>query len=594
MSSYDDLSRRWTPRPTATTSLRLMALVAPFALGAAAAVITSRLVGPPDTAGLAALRVAAIATIATAVVLLTDLGARRIRVLASLLHLGLAFPGPAPSRFRLALTAPSRRRIPARMADLVESGLDPEPERAAHQVVELLGGFGEHDHRTRGHAERARLLSDLVAEELGVDDDGRARLQWAALLHDIGNSSIPSEVLDKQRKLSPSEWRALRAHPETGDRMIRPLKRWLGDSADVVVAHHERWDGDGYPRGLGSGKISRSAGIVAVTDAFEAMTAPRRYRAPVGVDDARAEIEACAGTQFDPRVVEAFLCVPTRELRSAIGSFVGVASVRPISALISTTGSSTRARAAVAGVALTALAIGVGGGVLDAVERGPLAFSDRGGPLAELDLPPGATTAPTTSDPASVTTTTTAATSTTTSTPTTTTPVVSTTSPGPGPFVPGVPTTVTSAPGPGPLPTTTTTATTAPPISTAPPPTAPPSTPASTTTTSTTTTTTVTTTTAVVPPILLPVRATVTCASANGSGGVVARFGYANPNAVNVGVGVGPANLVSPGPANQGQPTLFAPGVETNAFTIDSGLSPVISWTLQGSLATASAASPAC
>ena len=301
MSSYDDLSRRWTPRPTATTSLRLMALVAPFALGAAAAVVTSRLVGPPDAAALAALRVAAIATIATATVLITDLGARRLRVLASLLHLGLAFPGPAPSRIRLALTGPSRRRIPVRMADLVESGLDPDPERAARQVVELLGGFGEHDHRTRGHAERARLLCELVAEEMDVGDDDRARLQWAALLHDIGNSSIPAEVLDKQGKLSPTEWRALRSHPETGDRMIRPLKRWLGDSADVVAAHHERWDGGGYPRGLGAGKVSRYAGIVAVTDAFEAMTAPRRYRAPLGIDEARAEIESCAGTQFDPR-----------------------------------------------------------------------------------------------------------------------------------------------------------------------------------------------------------------------------------------------------------------------------------------------------
>ena len=399
-------------------------------------------------------------------------------------------------------------------------------------------------------------------------------------------------MLDKQGKLSPNEWRTLRSHPEIGDRMIRPLKRWLGDSADVVVAHHERWDGTGYPKGLGAGKASRYAGIVAVTDAFEAMTAPRRYRAPLGIDEARDEIEGCAGTQFDPRVVEAFLRIPTRDLRAAIGSLAGVASVQPVSALISSTASGTRTRAAVAGVALTALAIAVGGGVLDAVERGPLAFADREGPLAELDLPPGATTTPRSGDPASPTTTTTTTSTTTTSTTTSTTaapPAVSTTTPAPIPAGPGVPPTVTPGPGPAPLPTTTTT----PPISTSTPPTTPPSTPAPTTTTITATTV-ATTTSLVVPPVVLPVKPSVSCVTANGLGGVVARFGYANPNSVNVGLGIGPQNAVAPGPANQGQPTLLSPGVHQSVFTVDSGASPTIGWTLQGSTATASASSPAC
>ena len=103
-----------------------------------------------------------------------------------------------------------------------------------------------------------------------------------------------------------------------------------------------------------------------------------------------------------------------------------------------------------------------------------------------------------------------------------------------------------------------------------------------------------TTTSVVVPPVVLPVKPSVTCVTANGVGGVVARFGYANPNSVNVGVGVGPQNLVAPGPANQGQPTLLTPGVHPSVFTVDSGSNPTIGWTLQGSTATASAASPAC
>jgi HD-GYP domain-containing protein (c-di-GMP phosphodiesterase class II) len=144
-----------------------------------------------------------------------------------------------------------------------------------------------------------------MARTLGFDEDHVERIRLAGVLHDIGKIGIPDRVLSKPGPLDAEEWREMYTHPEIGARLLsRPefddLRAW-------ILAHHERPDGLGYPHALSEDEIPVEARILAVADAFEAMTADRVYRAALGEEAARAELEAGAGTQFDPQVVEAFL-----------------------------------------------------------------------------------------------------------------------------------------------------------------------------------------------------------------------------------------------------------------------------------------------
>ena len=141
----------------------------------------------------------------------------------------------------------------------------------------------------------------------------------AAMLHDIGKLTVPAEVLNKKGSLNPTEWEVIRRHPEEGARLIDPLRPWLGPWALAVEQHHERWDGSGYPHGLVGGQISLGGRIVAVADAFETMTTARPYQRPMSVTAARAELVRCAGSQFDPAVVRAFLNVSMGRCWRAVG-----------------------------------------------------------------------------------------------------------------------------------------------------------------------------------------------------------------------------------------------------------------------------------
>jgi two-component system cell cycle response regulator len=159
-------------------------------------------------------------------------------------------------------------------------------------------GTGQHSH-TVGH------YSELMARELGFDEDHVERVRLAGVLHDIGKIGISDHVLSKPGPLDAEEWREMYTHPEIGARLLsRPefddLRAW-------ILAHHERPDGLGYPYGLSDPEIPLEARILAVADSYEAMTADRVYRPALGEEAARAELEAGAGTQFDPRVVKAFL-----------------------------------------------------------------------------------------------------------------------------------------------------------------------------------------------------------------------------------------------------------------------------------------------
>jgi response regulator RpfG family c-di-GMP phosphodiesterase len=146
-----------------------------------------------------------------------------------------------------------------------------------------------------------------VGDALGLDAPERRQLEFAALLHDIGKLRVPREILDKDGGLTEEEWAIVRRHPVEGERMLERAGGMLAEIAPAVRAHHERWDGRGYPDGLEATEIPLAARIIAACDAFHAMTTTRPYRPAMPAEDALMELRACAGRQFDPDVVDAIL-----------------------------------------------------------------------------------------------------------------------------------------------------------------------------------------------------------------------------------------------------------------------------------------------
>ena len=170
------------------------------------------------------------------------------------------------------------------------------------------------DQSTSGHSRRVANLTVNVARAYGVEGTALQSVEQGALLHDIGKLKIPDSILWKPSSLDDEEWITMRRHPEFGYEMLRSLE-FLDDAAELVLAHHEKFDGTGYPRGLRSESIPLGARIFSVVDAIDAMIYKRPYNAPVTFKEAAEEIRRCAGTQFDPELVPLTIevlesCVP--------------------------------------------------------------------------------------------------------------------------------------------------------------------------------------------------------------------------------------------------------------------------------------------
>lgn len=162
------------------------------------------------------------------------------------------------------------------------------------------------DPEIAGHARRVTELAVRLAEALGAGPRRVEAIRRAGPLHDIGKLAVDPAILRKPGALAPDELAVIRTHPVVGERMLKGIRSLRG-ALGCVLHHHERWDGRGYPYGLGGDAIPFEARILAVADAYDAMTSDRPYRPAMSHDEAVTEVERCAGSQFDPLVAEAFL-----------------------------------------------------------------------------------------------------------------------------------------------------------------------------------------------------------------------------------------------------------------------------------------------
>jgi putative nucleotidyltransferase with HDIG domain len=162
------------------------------------------------------------------------------------------------------------------------------------------------DQSTSGHSRRVADLTAGAAGALGVKNGGLVQIEHGALLHDIGKLKIPDSILFKPARLNEDEWQVMRRHAEYGYQFLSNIE-FLKGAADIVYAHHEKYDGSGYPRGLRGEQIPFGARVFAIVDAVDAMIYKRPYNKPISFQEAADEIRRCAGTQFDPALVEGTL-----------------------------------------------------------------------------------------------------------------------------------------------------------------------------------------------------------------------------------------------------------------------------------------------
>jgi HD-GYP domain-containing protein (c-di-GMP phosphodiesterase class II) len=183
-----------------------------------------------------------------------------------------------------------------------------EGEQILHQLAESLGNAVDaRDSDTFNHSWEVAEFSRMIAESLGLPEKQREAVHLAGHLHDIGKIGISDAILRKKGKLSSEEWTQMKRHPDIGDVILRPIKAFAarGGVADMVLFHHERFDGTGYPQGLKGYQIPLGARIIAAADTLSALLQNRPYRGGTSFEEALREIRSCAGTQFDPAIVGA-------------------------------------------------------------------------------------------------------------------------------------------------------------------------------------------------------------------------------------------------------------------------------------------------
>jgi putative two-component system response regulator len=172
-------------------------------------------------------------------------------------------------------------------------------------LIMLANAIEVRDPYTRGHVERVMNYAQTIAEYLGWTTIEINKLRFGSILHDIGKINIAEDILKKEGSLTDEEWVEMRKHPEMGAELVKGI-HYLDPAVPVILYHHERWNGSGYPYGLKAEKIPLSARIVAIADSFDAMTTERPYRKELTPEQAFSEVISGRGIQYDPLMVEAF------------------------------------------------------------------------------------------------------------------------------------------------------------------------------------------------------------------------------------------------------------------------------------------------
>ena len=175
-------------------------------------------------------------------------------------------------------------------------------------VEALVYVLEANDKYMAGHSRAVTEITLAIGQQLGLPSDALEDLQWAALLHDVGRIAVDPHILNKPGELTPDEYRHIMSHAVVGPDMLQPLVN--GKVVEIILHHHDHYDGSGFDQLSFGNEIPLGARIVAVADAFDAMTSDRPYRLAISGEQALAEIERCAGTQFDPTVVNTFLKIP--------------------------------------------------------------------------------------------------------------------------------------------------------------------------------------------------------------------------------------------------------------------------------------------
>lgn len=237
------------------------------------------------------------------VVLIVEDDKKRAELCSILSKLGVAVDArkslPAPTE------AAEMRRLKKELA--VHLRKSRELEEAYDTTLEnFMAALDLRDVETYGHSKTVARYTHVLAEAAGIRDPRTLdSIRKGALLHDAGKMAIPDTILKKPGPLAPKEWDVIRRHPSLGYGLVRDVKL-VREVGDIILCHHEHYDGSGYPKGLKGEKIPLEARIFAVADTLDAVTSHRPYRAPRGFDDARRELKENAGRQFDPGIVDVF------------------------------------------------------------------------------------------------------------------------------------------------------------------------------------------------------------------------------------------------------------------------------------------------
>lgn len=183
--------------------------------------------------------------------------------------------------------------------------LSESPSMISSTIKIIISTLHEKNKRERLHSERVGEICEAIGREMGFDQEELSELKLIGLMHDIGKIGIDEKILNKDGKLTPEEYEEIKKHPEIGYRILSSANQ-MSDIAEYTLAHHERWDGKGYPNGISEKEIPLVSRIIAVADAYDAMTSERTYRNPLSEEAAVEELRKNAGTQFDPIIVKIF------------------------------------------------------------------------------------------------------------------------------------------------------------------------------------------------------------------------------------------------------------------------------------------------